>query len=67
MKIRSHLAQPSLETLKSPLLKLYEGGDPFIMGGDFVVKKDWKIVYAFHQTTPQRPNVQDILSCLKAQ
>ena len=45
----------------------YEGDDPFIMGGDFIVRKDGKIVYAFHQTTPECPDVQDILSCLKAQ
>ena len=47
--------------------RLYDGDDPFIMGGDFVVRNDGKVVYAFHQTTPQRPDVQDILSSLKAQ
>lgn len=50
-----------------PFPKPYEGDDLFIMGGDFIVRKDGKIVYAFHQTTPERPDVQDILSCLKTQ
>ena len=45
----------------------YEGDDPFIMGGDFIVRNDGKVVYAFHQTTPERPDVQDLLSSLKAQ
>ena len=50
-----------------PFPKLYEGDDPFMMGGDFVVRKDGKIVYAFHQQTPERPNLEEILDCLKAQ
>ena len=50
-----------------PFPEFYDGDDPFIMGGDFLVRKDGKIVYAFHQTTPIRPDVQDILSCLKEQ
>ena len=45
----------------------YEGDDPFIMGGDFIVRNDGKVVYAFHQTTPERPDVQDLLTSLKAQ
>lgn len=45
----------------------YQGDDLFIMGGDFIVRKDGEVVYAFHQTTPERPDVQDLLSCLKAQ
>ena len=50
-----------------PFPKPYDGDDTFIMGGDFIVRNDGKIVYAFHQTTPERPDVQDILSSLKAQ
>ena len=50
-----------------PFPKPYDGDDTFIMGGDFIVKNDGKVVYAFHQTTPERPDVQDILSNLKAQ
>ena len=60
-----HYAERKMKGLPFP--KLYEGDDLLIMGGDFIVKKDGKIVYAFHQTTPQCPDVQDILSCLKAQ
>lgn len=47
---------------------IYEGDDLWIMGGDFIVRKDGKIVYALHQTTYyERPSVEDLLSCLKAQ
>ena len=49
-----------------PLPQIYEGDDPFIMGGDFIVRKDGEIIYAFHQNTPQRPSVEDLLSYLKA-
>ena len=45
----------------------YEGDDLFIMGGDFIVKRDGEIVYALHQTTVDRPGIDDLLSCLKAQ
>ena len=51
----------------TPFPKLYDGDDLFVMGGDFIVRKDGEVVYAFHQTTPERPDVQDLLSCLKAQ
>ena len=50
-----------------PFPRLYKGGDPFIMGGDFVVKNDGKIIYAYHQQTIERPNVEDILSCFTVQ
>ena len=51
----------------TPFPKPYDGDDIAIMGGDFIVRNDGKVVYAFHQTTPERPDVQDLLSCLKAQ
>ena len=60
-----HYAERKMQGFDFP--KLYDGDDPFIMGGDFIVRKDGKIVYAFHQTTPQRPEVEDILSALKAE
>ena len=50
-----------------PLPQPYEGDDLFIMGGDFIVKKDGEIIYAFHQTTLERPDTDDLLSCLKGQ
>lgn len=49
-----------------PFPRPYEGDDLFIMGGDFIVGQDGKIYYAFHQTTPERPGVENLLSCLKA-
>ena len=61
-----HYAERKIKGIPFP--KLYEGDDPFIMGGDFIVRKDGKMVYAFHQTNIwERPDVQDLLSCLKAQ
>ena len=59
-----HYAERKMKGLDFP--KIYDGDDLFIMGGDFIVRKDGKIVYAFHQTTLQRPDVQDVLSSLKA-
>ena len=50
-----------------PFPKPYEGDDLFIMGGDFIVRKDGEIIYAFHQTTVERPDIDDLLSCLKDQ
>ena len=50
-----------------PFPERYEGDDPFILGGDVIVRKDGKVVYAFRQNSAQRPDVQDILSSLKAQ
>ena len=50
-----------------PLPRPYEGDDIFIMGGDFIVRKDGEIIYAFHQTTLERPGIDDLLSCLKDQ
>ena len=46
----------------------YEDDDLWIMGGDFIVKNDGKVLYALHQTTYyERPSVRDLLSCLKDQ
>ena len=50
-----------------PFPERYEGDDPFILGGDVIVRKDGKVIYAFRQNSAQRPDVQDILSSLKAQ
>ena len=49
-------AERMMKNLPFPTIH-YEGDDPFILGGDFIVRKDGKIVYAFHQTTPERPDV----------
>ena len=48
---------------------IYEGDDLWIMGGDFIVRKDGEILYALHQTTSivERAKIPDLLSCLKAQ
>ena len=47
---------------------VYEDDDLWIMGGDFIVKDDGKVLFSLHQTTYyERPSIQDLLSCLKAQ
>ena len=47
---------------------VYEDDDLWIMGGDFIVKNDGKVLFALHQTTYyERPPVSDLLSCLKDQ
>ena len=47
---------------------VYEDDDLWIMGGDFIVKNDGKVLYALHQTTYyERPPIHDLLSCLKDQ
>jgi hypothetical protein len=47
---------------------VYEDDDLWIMGGDFIVKNDGKVLFALHQTTYyERPPVDDLLSCLKSQ
>ena len=47
---------------------IYEDDDLWIMGGDFIVKSDGKILFSLLQTTYyERPSIQDLLSCLKAQ
>ena len=44
---------------------VYEDDDLWIMGGDFIVKNDGKVLFALHQTTyNERPSVDDLLSCL---
>ena len=46
----------------------FEGDDPWIMGGDFIVRNDGKVIYALHQKMPnERPTIEDLLSCLKDQ
>ena len=53
--------------IKFPEL-VYEDDDLWIMGGDFIVKNDGKVLFALHQTTfNERPPVDDLLSCLKDQ
>ena len=50
-----------------PNITDYEGDDLWIMGGDFIVRNDGKVIFAFHQKMPyERPTVEDLLSCLKA-
>ena len=47
---------------------VYENDDLWIMGGDFIVENDGKVLFALHQTTYyERPPVDDLLSCLKDQ
>ena len=47
---------------------VYEDDDIWIMGGDFIVKNDGKVLLAFHQTNHyERPPVCDLVSCLKDQ
>ena len=60
-------AERKIKTEEFSFPKPYKDDDLFIMGGDFVVRQDGKVVYAFHQTTPIRPAAQDILSRLKEQ
>ena len=52
-----------------PLPKLiYNDDDFWIMGGDFIVQQDGKIVYALKQRTfYQRPSVEELLSFLEEQ
>ena len=52
-----------------PLPKLtYDDDDLCIMGGDFIVQKDGKLVYALkQQTINQRPTVEELLLFLQQQ
>ena len=61
-----HYAERKIQGIPFP--QPYEGDDLFIMGGDFIVRKDGEIVFAFHQTTTvDRPDTDDLLSCLRDQ
>ena len=43
----------------------YEGDDLLIMGGDFIVRNDGKVMFAFQQKMPnERPTVEELLSSL---
>ena len=47
---------------------IYNDDDLCIMGGDFIVQQDGKLVYALKQRTyNQRPSVEELLSFLEEQ
>jgi len=47
---------------------IYDDDDLCIMGGDFIVQRDGKLVYALKQYTyNQRPSVEELLSFLEEQ
>ena len=44
----------------------YDGDDLSVMGGDFVVKQNGEVVFAYVQDSQlDRPQIEDFLQCLK--
>ena len=45
---------------------VYDGDDIAVMGGDFIVKQNGEVVFAYVQDSQlDRPAVEDFLQCLK--
>ena len=64
----AHMASGREKESSFRSLIVYEDDDLWMMGGDFIVKNDGKVLFALHQTTyNERPPIDDLLSCLKDQ
>lgn len=53
-------AQKILNNVKIP--PKYSGDDVFLMGGDYIVSEDYKVVYEFATQENERPAVDELLS-----